>query len=517
MKKILWVFFAFIAIQANAQQAVSEFPVGLASITDLVSSSDSLGNAGYVFQSKRGYEFVYLTPDLTVEKTIYTDKTTYSKNDELEGAVVNSENFAAYMYNANQHYFASLNTSKNSDMARYARPAQLQKHENYLISFSMNGLFYVLVVPQHNNKLKILTFDRGDVIDEHTYDIEMPTFYAVLAANNTLLNRPTKSEVGIEEIRYDMENNIKSSYAEKKIYHINGKIYLVFDDPNTTHFIIIDPAQHHAIYKKLNFSLDRGNTSRDKQGNSFMYYNKLFRATMSPEQLNISIIDLEMMEMLNNYNVYPDQEIQINNGPVVQEGGTSTSAGREKTIKKPEQYFKKVLNSNLAIAANKIEGDKYEVEVGSYDEAIYGNGGMGNGIGGSGISLGMGMGGMGMGMGGMGMGYGGYGMGGMGYGGYGMGGMGMGGMGYGYPGYYPSGGRTKINVVYFKTLLDTTNFSHLEGPVPPTIREKINDYEVQNLKNTSSEFIKISPYNTSTLLGYYTKQRKFKIVKFSRS
>lgn len=506
MKKVLLVFLISLALYANAQETACEFKVELPNIIDLVYASDSLGDAGYAFQSKSGYEFVYLSSGLTVEKTLFTDRTTYSKGDELEGAVINNDYFTAYLYNRNHNYIASLTTEKNGNVARYLRPATLEKHENYLISFSMNGLYYALIVPQNSNKLKILTFDKGDKIDEHLYDIEMPTFYAELAANNAFLNRGTKSNVGIEEIRYDVENNIKSSYAEKKVYHINGKIYLVFDDPNTTNLIIIDPVEHHAVYKKLNFSLDRGNTNKNKQGNSFMYYNKLFRATMSPEQLNISIIDLNAMDMINNYNVYPEQDISINNGPVVQEGGSSYGAN-DKVIKKPEQYFKRVLNSNLAIAANKVEGDKYEVEVGSYDETMYGNGG---GFGGPGISMGMGMGGMGMGMGGMGMG--GMGMGGMGMGGMG---MGMGGMGYGYPGYYPSsGGRTRINVVYFKTLLDTASLSHLEGEVPVTLREKINTYENRNLKNTTSDFVRISPYNNSTLLGYYNKQRKFIVVKF---
>ena len=516
MKKILLVFFApFLFMGAYAQQTVCEFTVDLQNLLDLVSASDTVGNVGYVFQSKKGYEFVYLSPDLRVEKTLFTDRVTYSKGDELEGAVVYNDNFTAYLYNKNQGYIATLSTERNSDVSKYSRPATLAKHENYLISFSMKGLYYVLVVPQHANKLKVLTFDRGEKIDEHTYDIEMPTFFAELAANNTLLNHGVKSNVGIEEIRYDVENNIKSSYAEKKLYHINGKIHLVFDDPNTTHLIVIDPAEHHAVYKKLNFSLERGNTNREKQGNSFMYYNRLFRATMSPEELNITILDLDAMEMINNYNIYPDKAIEINNGPVVQEGGGSLFSAEEKTIKKPEQYFRKVLNSNLAIAANKIEGNKYEVEVGSYDEVIYNNGGGmgGGGFGGPGLSIGMGMGGMGMGMGGMGMG----GMGGMGMG-YGGMGMGYGGMGYGYPGYYPSGARSnRINVVYFKTLMDTTDFSHLEGNVPVTVREKINDYETQNLKNTSPDFIKISPYNENTLLAYYTKQHKqFRIVKFQQ-
>ena len=108
------------------------------------------------------------------------------------------------------------------------------------------------------------------------------------------------------------------------------------------------------------------------------------------------------------------------------------------------------------------------------------------------------------------------GMGGMGYGGMGMGMGGMGG-GYGYPGYYSSGAGegSRINIVYFKTLMDTSYCTHVEGNIPMTVRERINDFEMQDMRNVAPEFIKISPYNANTLLAYYTKQRKqFTIVKF---
>ena len=164
---------------------------------------------------------------------------------------------------------------------------------------------------------------------------------------------------------------------------------------------------------------------------------------------------------------------------------------------------KKIHKGKLAIAVNDLNNGQYETEIGAYEEyTTYRN--SGGGMGGypisPGLSIGFGM--------GMGMGYG------------GMGGMGM---GYGgYPGYYPYGGgsgysTTSIRATYFQSLLRVDDLSHIEGNVPKTIREKINDYEDNVLRDNSPELLNvISSYN-GIVLGYYVKGRsKYILVEFNR-
>jgi hypothetical protein len=337
----------------------------------------------------------------------------------------------------------------------------------------------------------------------------MPVFFKKLVADNQNLNSTPDSHLGIEEIKYSLENNIKSSYPDKKLYYHHDKIFMTFDEPACTHLIEIDPLAHKSSYKKLNFALEKGNAARNKQGNSFLYDNRLFRVTISPEQMNLSIIDLDSIKLINSYNFYPNDAIGINNGPIVQDGGTTViNMQNERVLERPQQYFRNVINGNLSVAANKISGDKYEVEIGSYEEVLSGRSGLGS----TGLSIGIGI-GMG-------------GIGGLGYpmgGGYGFPSVGM---GFprtygGFPGYYPysssGGSATKIRTVYFKTLLSDDDFKHLEGDIPKTIREKIYDYEQDKLSNINLDNIRVSSYQDKVIIAYYLRsQKRYKLVEFKK-
>jgi hypothetical protein len=518
MKKFfLPILFVLITTSIYAQQDLGQINVSIRGVTETYSAEDTLGHLGYVFQAPKVYEVIFLNSTYASDRNIIVNRNPKFSKDKMVGATMNNEVMTVYLYNKKLRTISTLNADRSSSSGSYQKLITLTKDEEYLKGISMNGRFFVLTVPKYKNGLKIYTITNGNSAEATSYEIEMPVFFKKLVTGNQNLNDIPDSHLGIQEIKYSLENNIKSSYPDKKLYYHHDKIYMTFDEPGCTHLIEIDPLAHKSSYKKLNFSLEKGNTSKNKQGNSFLYDNRLFRATISPEQMNLSILDLDNITLINSYNFYPEDEIGINNGPVVQEGGSTViNVQNEKVLKKPQQYFKSVLNSNLCIAANKIDDQKYEVEVGSYEEIITSRGG---GFGGSGLSLGIGLGGVMMGGGG---GFGGYPMG----GGYGFpsGGMGFPG-GYssygGFPGYYPYGGGgsgSRIRMVYFKTLLSNNDFKHLEGDIPKTMRENINDYEQSYLNNVNLENIRVSSYSDKVIIGYYIRsQKKYRLVEFKKS
>lgn len=504
MKKIfiLHIIIAFLLIHPinlYSQRKLTEFSVKIPRPKEAFICSDGSGNLASVFHSNKQYEVNFLDPDFKVLQTSITPKVAEDKNQEIIGAILDKEQCTAYFYNSKLNGFSFLSASRAGGQAIYSRIKVLDKNEEFLNSFEMNGRFYILTVPKNSSNLKVMILNGKD-LEEMTFDMGMPGFYAALAKQNERLNIKAQSEIGIEEISYDLENNIKSAYPEKKLYHFEDKVFMTFDEPGLTHFITVDIAEKKAEYKKLNFDLERGNNFKQKQGNSFLYKNRLFRSTISNEQLNITILDLDSMTLINSYNFYPNQEISILNGPMMQEGGNAIYTTDEKILKRSDQFFKRVLDGNLAIAANKIDSNKYELQIGSYE--VF-NTSSRNGFGGGPqISIGMGMGGMGMG--GMGYPYGGF----SGY---------PGSYGYnGFPGYYPNQTSTRQRIVYFKSLMEQEKFAHLPGGVPPNMKDKINEYEYRVFKNNVPEVLMIAPYSdNSVLLGYYVKgRRKFNIVEF---
>jgi hypothetical protein len=510
----LFILISSLFTTLHAQKDLGQVNVTIHGVTDTYSAEDTLGHLAYVFQSPKLYEVIFINSYYSSEGNIIVKRDSKYSKDKMIGASMENEVMTVYFYNKKLKSISTLNAARSGSSGRYQKLITLTKDEEYLKGVSMNGRFFVLTVPKYKNGLKVYTITGGSSAEATSYEIEMPVFFKLLITGNQNLNDVPDSHLGIQEIKYSLENNIKSSYPDKKLYYHHDKIFMTFDEPGCTHLIEIDPLAHRSSYKKLNFSLEKGNDSRSKQGNSFLYDNRLFRATISPEQMNLSILDLDSTKLINSYNFYPENELGINNGPVVQEGGSTViNMQNEKTLKKPQQYFRSVLNGKLAVAANKIDGQKYEVEIGSYEEIIAPRGG---GLGGSGLSIGIGLGGIMMGGGG-----GGFPMG----GGYGYPSSGMGGFpgGYssygGFPGYYGGGGGygTKIRMVYFKTLLSDSDFKHLEGNVPKTMRENINDYEASYLNNVNLENIRVSPYSDKVIIGYYIRpQKKYRLVEFKR-
>jgi hypothetical protein len=485
---------------------------------NVFSTSDTYGNLAYIFQESKSIQISILDANYTIKNEFLINRSETEKKNEVIGATLSAQNVVVYLYDAKERNLASLVVDRFSGNHKFnSSIGSIDKAEYMLKSFEMDGVFYSIVIPQHKNAALLFASTEGGDYKIKNYEINFPTFYAKLSSNNEDLNQRSDTPVGIEKITYDLENNIKSTYPTKKMYTYDNKIYMTFEEPSHTHLIIIDPNSYIATYRKLNFSLDKdknGNESTPRQGNSFLYKGNLFRATFNNSQLNLIVVNLVSMELLKSYNVFPDQDIPFING-IIKEDGNDI---QDRVIKNTQQYFKKIHKGKLAIAVNDLNDGQYEIELGAYEEVVtFRNSGMGGYPMSSGLSFGMG--GMGMGMGGMGIGMGMGGMG-MGYGGMGMGGMGMG-MG-GYPGYYPYGGgnggsSTSIHATYFQSLLRTEDLSHIEGTVPKTIREKVNDYEQDVLRNTSPELFNVIPSYNGLILGYYIKGKsKYILVEFKR-
>jgi len=509
MRKFNIFYFLIFILSVNsiAQQKLTEFNVKISKPHEAFICSDSAGTVGCILHSNKQIEVNYLNPDFAPVSSNLVQKIKSDKSEKILGALIRDNATYVYTYSVRLHSLSCVSISRPSGEAAFTKIKVLSATDEFLRAFEMDNHFYFLYVPKHTNQLRVLVMN-GKEGEEIKYDIEMPTFYAALSRNNDMLNVSAESNVGIEDIRYDLENNVKSTYPDKKLYHFHGKIYFTFDEPGTTHLIIVDPFTKTSEYKKLNFTLDKGNTSGHKQGNSFIYQNRFFRASLSPEQLNIIVLNLDSMNLLKSYNLFPEFDIDIANGPLIQEGGVPGRTSDEKIIKTSHQFFKRLQDGNLAIAANKIDDDRFELEVGSFD--MYSNYGGRSGFGGGPtISFGMGM---GMGMGGIGIGN--PGMMGMGYP-YG------GGLGYpyysGFPGYYPYSSVQRVKVVYFKSLLLSSDFSHVEGKIPMTMKDKISDFEDGAFRYGLPDVIRITPYQNNLLMGYYQKgMKRFSLVGFQR-
>lgn len=493
------------SIVGNAQQLENESELLLRSPETIYSAVDQNENYVFAFKTKSQYELTFFNADHKKSGDLVLAIPAIQKKDTHLGMELKGDTCSIYSLNPRTNEISQLNVGRIAGGMVKKTIGKLAFTEKYLKCIALNNTFHIVTATQGKNQLEIHTIENG-IVTKNIYPIEMPDLYKKLSSGNHLLNEETESSVGVDAINYSLENNVKSARASKKIYAFEKYIYLTFDDPDYTQIIQIDLEKNTASYKQFEFSLDHGNTSSKKQGNSFLYNHTLFRVTMSLEQMTFTTVDIESNQSFTTFYATPHNPMNFKNGPIVQEN----SSDKLRIIDDNGTYFKKVLAGTLSIAVNQKDSS-YIVEIGSYEE-IVSNNNYNNPVGRPSVSIGIGMGGMGIG--GMGMGMGGMGMGGMGYGGYGMSPYnhyGWDSPGYynGYSGYYPyNSTTTTIRTVYMHSMLNTATFSHQDGIVPISLRERVSNFETETFKSQKPEQIRVVDFKDKIVIGYVIPNKK---------
>lgn len=509
---IISIFFITSSFLSFAQNAEGEIDLLVKKTESVYSSKDSLGNYVYIFSTAKQYQVTFFNKQHVQAANYVVSIPPQVSRDDYLGTQLLGDSCMVYYFNDHSRMITQLSINKNSGQLSKKIIGQLAYSAKFLKSFPLNNNFYVLTTTHGKNEIEVHTISEG-TLTKMTYPVEMPDLYKRLSSENGLLNEEPSLTVGIDRINYKIENNVKSARATKKAYTYNNGIYLAFDDADYTHIIHIDLIQSTCTYKQFLFSQNKSGHSLKKQGNSFLLDDKLFRVTLSPDQLTFTVLDIKSNDTYTTFYATPQNTISFKNGPIIQEN----SADKQKVLEDQATFFKKVLASNLSIAVN-VKDSVYIVEIGSYEEYVSSGGnGMSSGSGPAfsmsmGMGMGMGMGGMGMGMGGMGMGMGGSGMG-MGYDPYG---YRYPGYYNGYSGYYPyNSTTTTIRTLYFHSMIDTTSFKQEPGIVPISLRERVSNFETTMFKEKPPELIRIVDFEDKIIIGYLiASSNTFKMYSF---
>lgn len=473
------------------QNEVGRFEMSIRKPTGITSAVDANNNFVYFLYSNTQYHVVFFDSEKKQIGSIVIAKPKEVKSAKPMAMTLISDNAYIYFYDEKNGYLGELSVQRASGQFHYKTLTQLPYQQKFLKAFSQDEYFYLLSVTHGKNEIVVWKAKQGKLVQQ-IHAIELADLYKRLATGNSYLNEEPNGILGIDRVRTDIENNVKSAQSVKKVYIQNEIIYFTFDDPDYTHLVIVNTVENTNTYKKLKFSLQEESTNDKKQGNSFLCDNLLFRFTINTHQMNISVINIDSMIQLTSLNAYPHSEIDFKNGPMVQVGSNE----KDKIIAITDQFIKKVLSASSAIAVNKRDSI-WIMEIGAFETYTVSNspGGMGN----SGFSVGMGM-GMGYGGGYYG-GYPGY------YGGY---------PSYygGYPGYYNSYS-TQIRSYYFYSMLSEESLQSIPGIVPISLRERVNNFQELMFKDQVPDLVRIVNLPNDVLVGYYVgKTANFRIYQF---
>lgn len=452
----------------------------------VLSYTDGIGNMAFAFYKKRKLEIKVLSASyfVTAGKSISLNE--LDRSSKMIGLDMDDKFVNVFFYSTNSHVFSVCRYNKFlvTEMPTYEALGNVPIDESILKGFVISGKFRLLSLRKNGDVICRTVENNQVVVDEFKH--EYSALYSTLLSQNGNLESESLSELGIDKIEYYADNDIGSAKAKNKLYVVGKKIHIVIDEKSSTKILTLDIASKNSRFKKYNFHLERCESSDLYGGNSFLYKDKLFRITLCREMLNISTVHLDSNALLKTYNVFNDQPFTFKNGSILVETNYEKESDDLEVIESTSKFLRKIENTNLAIAVNKVKFDNYLVFVGGTQTTTYSqNNGFSPGFGGfgfgTGLSLGIGL-GTGMGMGN---------------------GMGMGGMGYPYNNNMNSyNNYKKTKNIYFKTMLESKDLNHINGNTPKTIKEVLKGYSETNLENLSPTLITTTGSETKIIYGY---------------
>lgn len=283
-----------------------------------------------------------------------------------------------------------------------------------------------------------------------------------------------------EEGNIDLEALVKNN----KLYISNDTVLLVMNNHiDSTHVISFDLKQITAE----NWLIEHNAGKRFAKpvpysDNSYLFRNKLYYVRATSDSLLVQVTDLFSGRILKSFSTERRDEITWKNTPFMEERVIDNKRKDPKDLSKTSSLLRKMMEGNAMIMAKPFGTNQVEVMVGSYEKTT-----TTTNVGGyPSISN-------------------------MPYGGYG---------GYGTPmmrtSYYNPGRyirSTWTNTVHFKTLLNATNFSHVDGEPGSTPNERIDRYTAKMKIDPESESL-FSTYG-QTWYAYYDKAAyKLVVLKF---
>jgi hypothetical protein len=452
------------------------------------------GELFYLLESGKSLEWVLVDSTLSQQ----THKTGLKPDQAPNGIVLqcrlNESAADAIVFNKGSKELWVSRLQRSTGQISQHKIFKLGLREHYLSSFVHNEMVYCLSLPSDSaGYLNIKRFGFDNKTQSYSLFIPYPHFHGQLKTANRYLNQEPISEYGIDLVTQGLENSLRTAQGTIKLYSLSNSICLSFDKEEECrlYWIALDSMKLNEVVHR--YYLDGGAT---RQGNSFLLNDTLYRASINSNVMEISIkAARDTAHAWKRFLLFPDSAFIYKNGPYLEQGGGETRA-----ITKQIQFFNRVANGHIAIAANDL-GEIITIESGSFQVFTTGAGGSNPNWS---VSMGVGVGSMGMGYpGGM----------------YAPYGYGFPGYYSGYPGYYPGYSSfdnfTSLESLWMTTVLDST-LQHVPIPAPISMRERLNTYNDQVFRKGFAEnALVLALPNNRLILGYYLKNtNKYQLVVF---
>lgn len=471
MKKYILVLVGFLAaLQLNGQTDILNFKLSTKGHKKVIPITSKSGSIHYVFVNKTEIEFHWFEGNEARVFTIPFDKQT--KKSIVVTSIATNEQILVYLWEHKSKKIDVWVVNKQNRSFVFKELITLSSNEELLKIVKDVDKVHILIA-NPNNILKVATHFEN-IITTKEYEIPYHGFFKAISEDLKNVSQDVYGSVGITQISHDVANNLRTTLPLEKMYFISNILYFSFDDNSTTHLIRIFVKEQQCDYKKLNFKLEKAE-NRIK-GNSFLINNRLMRVTANQSQLNMCIIDLDSFYLVKNYNLYQNEDFEIKNTQII----TENNDVPDSDFLTPRDFFKNIMEGNIAIAANMVDNN-YEICLGSEEQITIQRPSFGPG-GNFPVSVGFGL----------------------------VGGLMM------SPGFGNQGVNTSYTLTTsFKTLMSSTDFTHVSGSLSKNIIDKLRIFEDKAFGDNIPEIHTVYKYKQKIQYGYITKwNNSFNVVEF---
>ncbi|WP_306349573.1 hypothetical protein [Flavobacterium sp. '19STA2R22 D10 B1'] len=356
------------------------------------------------------------------------------------------------------------------------------KKETILQSFTQNKIFYILSILRGENKLKLYIFKEDGNFREQILDFS--TFAYVDNNNGKPITfdkvfqktYPFEGEYSLEKIDTESPNSLSVTTKARKMYNLDNNLIITLDyHPDATRMYTVDLSTF-AISEKLYLQPANDEKVASSKSNSSLYKDRLYQLRVTEEKMIFSIKNLKTEEIIKEYSIGRDEEINFKNSAIIQEGGAMMSSSSTRELKTTKQFLRKITASNVGVSIYETPNQQLIITMGG--EKVVSQG--------AGIGFGVGMGV----------------------------GLAMGGNSYasaGFPVYTTFNSYNTYKAhrnVYIDCLFDQ-NMNHIPNPIGPIAFDRISGYTNMDESYDKGDIAKtVFKYRDYFVLGYYHKKDK---------
>jgi hypothetical protein len=481
---LTFCFFIPYFTQAQAPQKLLEFPIYLhtgsivsANKSEVFAAKDKDNQVVLFLIDKKDFYAVSIDKDFQLKNQIDLQKPDSPLYKKILGGLYKDDRCVLFYTGSKEKQFTALSVDFLTGKSTTSRTLLKLEKEKFIDAFVYNEIFYLLTLTDRSNNIKVYSFTSRQEPEATSYN-----FSELISMDlHEYLRKGFGSDIDVQRIDPEAENNLSTTFAKNKLYYFDNKIYLTIDAPNGTGIITLDLITKQPDYRKITpASLKSSITTH----NSFIFRHILFQAAANADEMKIKASVFPEGTAIREFSVERGDDISFANTPIIQEGGgTAYAANTIRELSKTRQLLRKISASSVAISVCENRKQDLQMTVGSYKELNGGGGGMGGGMpmGGGSISTPYGPASLPT---------------------Y-----------YTAPSYYAFQNNKLTKSAYFKSVFENKSLLHKEGEVEQTIYEKIENYEKMNEGKTTTETL--FRMHNYFVYGYYDKStKKYVMMKF---